>query len=71
MNRPSARANLDLQRLRQSKVQDFNFAFRSHLDVGGFQVAVDDAFAVSGIEPLRDLAGNAQRFETRRLKNLS
>ena len=65
MNRPYARATLNLQRLRQAKVQDFDFAFRSHLDVGGFQVAVNDAFAMGGIEPLGNLAGNAQRVGTR------
>ena len=43
------------ERLRQTEVQNLDLAFRRHLHVGGLQVAVNDAFLVSGFQRLGDL----------------
>ena len=44
------------QRLGQAEVEDLDLAVRCDLDVGGLQVAVDDAFVVCGFQRLGDLA---------------
>src|SRR5688572_4852040 len=50
-----------LQRLRQSEIEHLHHAVRAQLDVGGLQVAVDDALLVGGPERLGDLPGIRQR----------
>ena len=50
------------QRFRQTVVQDFYFSIRGELDVGGFQVAMDDTFVVRGFERLGDLPCEGQGF---------
>ena len=58
----------DLQRLGQSEVKDFGLPACSNEDVRGLDVAVNDAFAVSGIERIGNLDAeveygfNFQRF---------
>ena len=54
-----------LQRLRQSEVQHLHDAIGSQLDVGGLQVAVDDALLVRGFEGFGDLLGDGERFINR------
>ena len=46
----------------QAKIQDFNGAIAGYTDIGGFQVAVDDALLVGRLEPGRDLGGNLAGF---------
>ena len=50
------------ERLRQTEVQHLDLAFRRHLHVGGFQIAVNDAFLVRGFERLGNLLRDRQRF---------
>ncbi len=50
----------------QPEIEDFDDAIGGELDVGRFQVAVDDTFFVSGIETVRDLACDRQRFRDRK-----
>ena len=50
------------ERLRQPEVEHLHRAVRPHLDVGGLQVAVDDALLVRGFERLGNLLRNRQRF---------
>ena len=47
-------------RFGQAEVQHFHLALRRNLDVGGFQVAVNDAFLMSGFQSICDLAANAE-----------
>ncbi len=46
--------------LRQAEVQHLGLAVLGELDVGGFEVAVDDAGFVGGFEPGGDLASSSQ-----------
>ena len=46
---------------RQAEVEHLHGAIRAHLDVGGLEIAVDDAAAVGVLEPLRDLVRDLQR----------
>jgi hypothetical protein len=46
--------------LRQSKIQHLNCAVSPHLDVRGFQIAVDDPLLMRGFERLGDLARDGQ-----------
>ncbi len=46
--------------LGQPEIQDLDLAFRGDLDVGGLEVAVDDALLVGGFERLGDLPGQVQ-----------
>ncbi|MBM3791837.1 MAG: hypothetical protein FJW35_16005 [Acidobacteria bacterium] len=51
-----------LKGLRQAEVEDLDLALRGDLDVGGLQVAVDDAFFMCGFQSIRDPAADLQRF---------
>jgi hypothetical protein len=46
---------------RQSEIQDFGVTTRSDEDVGRFDVAVNDAFAVGGVERVGDLDGDREK----------
>ena len=59
MRRPS------LQRLRQTEVEHLHRAVLRQLDVGGLQIAVDDAALVRGLERRGDLTRDRQRFVER------
>ncbi len=48
--------------LRETKIEHFHAAAGSDLDVGGFEIAVDDALFVRGFEGCGDLSGDAQRL---------
>ena len=54
-----ARRTAERRNLRQAEVQNLGVAALCHEDVGGLDVAVDDAFAVRGIESVGNL--NSQR----------
>ena len=41
--------------LGQSEIEQLDRSFRGHHDVGGFQIAMHDAFAMRGIQRFRDL----------------
>ena len=49
-----------LDRLRESEVEDFDDAVRAELDVGGLEVAMDDALVVRGFEGFSDLARDSE-----------
>jgi len=49
-----------LQRFREAEVQHFHHAVGPHLDVGGLQIAMDDALLVRGAQRVRDLPGDRQ-----------
>ena len=49
-------------RLRETEVQDFHHAVVADDDVGGFEVAVDDAGVMRGLERVGDLARDADGF---------
>ena len=51
----SSSARVTGEGLRQAEVQYLHLAFRRHLHVGRFQVAVDDAFLVRRFQRLRNL----------------
>ena len=53
------------KRLRQSEVQHLHLAVRSDLDVGGLEVAVDDALLMGGFEGFGNLQGQFQGFFNR------
>ena len=57
--------NIVDERLRQSEIQDLDGAFRCDLDVGGFQIPVDDAFLVRRFERLRDLTADSKGLDHR------
>ena len=54
-----------LQRLREPEVEHFHSAIRRDLDVGRFEIAVNDALFVRGLERLGDLLRDRQRFVNR------
>jgi len=56
---------LRLERLRQPEVQHLHRAIASHLDVGGLQVAMNDAVLVRRFQRVHDLLGNRQDFLNR------
>ena len=53
------------KRLRQSEVQHLHLAVGRDLDVGGLQVAVDDALLMRGFEGFGNLQGQLQGFFNR------
>ena len=55
-----------LERFCQTEVQHLDRAVRSHFDVGGFEVAMDDAVLMRGVEGVGDLSGDRQRFVERK-----
>ncbi len=50
----------DLQGLSQSKVQDLDLSLGSDLDVGGFQVPMDDPLLMGGLDTFGDLTADLQ-----------
>ena len=54
-----------LNRLREPEIEQFDGAVGSDLDIGGFEIAMDDALVVRGFERLRDLPRDSQRFVER------
>ena len=44
------------------KSRDLHLSVGRQHDVGGFQIAVDDALLVRGFEGVEDLAGDGERF---------
>jgi hypothetical protein len=50
-----------LHRLREAEVEDFDDAFGGDLDVGGFEVAVDDVLLVGGFDAVDELLNEGQR----------
>ncbi len=54
-----------VENLRESQVEDLHPALRRDLDVGGLQVAVNDAALVRGLQRLRDLPADSQRVDER------
>jgi len=61
----SVGGDLSFQSLSQPKVKDLDLAFRGNLDVGGFQVTVDDPLLVGLLHSLCDLKGNLEGFLNR------
>ena len=47
-----------LQSFRQAEVQDLHRAVGADLDVGGFQIAMDDALLMRGFDGVGDLSGD-------------
>ena len=58
----SADAPASRKRLREPEVEHLDVAVRRDLDVGGLQVAVDDALLVRRFERLGDLPGDGERL---------
>ena len=59
-------ADIDgVERLRQPEVQDLDRAVRTQLDVGGLQIAVNDAALVGRFQPFRNLFRDRQRLVDR------
>ena len=50
-----------IERFRQTEIEHLNGAVLPHLDVGGFQVAMDDAALVGGFQSLGNLSGDGDR----------
>ena len=48
-------------RFGEAEIENFNCALRRNLNVGGFQIAVDDAFFVRVLQRLGDLPGDRER----------
>lgn len=53
------------ERFRKPTVHDFHRAVALDIDVGGFEIAVDDPLLVRGFERLGNLRGNQQRLVAR------
>ena len=68
--RRETHAGVDSQRLRQPEVEHLHHAVGPNLDVGGLQVAVDDALLVRRLEGLGDLSRNRQRLGQRQTRAL-
>ena len=51
-----------LHRLREAEVEYLHRAIRPHLDVGGFEIAMDDPLLVRGFEGFGDLPCDRQRL---------
>ena len=56
------RGGFFLEGFGQAEVQGLDLAFRRYLDIGGLQIAVDDAFFVGCFEAFGDLAADIQSF---------
>ncbi len=52
-------------RFRQAEVQHLHGAVRAHLDIRGFEIAMDDPLLVRRFERVRDLLRDRQRFVDR------
>ena len=52
-------------RFRHPEVEHFHRAGGRDLDIGGLQIAMNDAFLVRGFQRLGDLAGDVQRLGRR------
>ena len=63
---PEPEAGSSRVRLGEAEVQDLDLAVRRHLDVGGLEVAVDDALLVGFLQGLRDLPRDRQRLLDRK-----
>ena len=61
----TAHSRRGVDRLGQSEVEHLHRPARRQLDVGGFQVAVDDPCAVRGLERIADLFGGMKRLVDR------
>ena len=55
----------DCSSLRQAEVEQLDRAVRRDLDVGGLQIAMDDALVVRGFERVGDLPRDAERLVER------
>ena len=51
-----------IERFGETEVQHLHHAVGAHLDVGGFQIAMNDPLLVRGFEGFGDLPGDGQRF---------
>ena len=51
-----------LERLRQTEVQHLHHAVGAHFDVGGLEIAMDDALLVRGFEGFGDLLRDRKRL---------
>ena len=56
------RARITRYHLGQAEVQDLHLAFRRDLDVGGFQIPMDDPLLMCRLQSFSDLQGHWQRF---------
>ena len=54
-----------VQRLRQTEVEHLHRPVGPHLDIGGFQIAMDDALFMRRFERFRNLSRDRQRFVER------
>ena len=61
---PRAATSVGAQ-LRQSEVQHLDGAIGAQLDVGGLEIAMDDALFVRGLQRIGQLAGNRERLVER------
>ena len=50
------------ERFRETEIQHLHGAVCAHLDVRGFQIAVNDSLFVRRFERLRDLCRDRERF---------
>ena len=62
----ATRAPVGSMRLREAEVEHLHRAVGADLDVGGLQIAMNDALLVRGFERVRDLPRDRQRFGERR-----
>ena len=60
LTRPTGLA-CPIDRFGETKVEHFDRAVVAHLDVGGLEIAVNDALFVRGLECFGDLSGDRQR----------
>ena len=65
VHRLRARGRSRIQCLRQPEVEHFHRAVGAHLDIRGFQIAMDDALVVRGFQGVCDLLRNRQRVVQR------